>query len=63
MWTPATRAQHSRSGHRYQTDLTDEERTVIVPFLPQPAATGRLWKLPLRQTMKAVFYVLRTGYP
>ena len=63
MWTPATRAQHSRCGLRYQTDLTDEEWAVIAPFLPQPAATGRPWKWPLRRIVEAVFYVLRTGCP
>ena len=31
MWTPATRAQHSREGLRYQTDLTDAEWAVIAP--------------------------------
>lgn len=63
MWTSATRAQHSRSGLRYQTDLTDEEWAVIEPFLPEPAGTGRPWKWPLRRIVEAVFYVLRTGCP
>ena len=63
MWTPATRAQHSHCGLRYQTDLTDEEWAVIGPLLPRPAATGRPWKWPLRRIVEAVFYVLRTGCP
>lgn len=63
MWTPITRAQHSRSGLRYQTDLTDEEWAVIGPLLPRPAGTGRPWKWPLRRFLEAIFYVLRTGCP
>jgi putative transposase len=29
MWTPATRAEHNRSGLRYETDLTDAEWELI----------------------------------
>ena len=36
MWTPTTRRQHSRSGLRYETDLTDvstgTEVSAIVGF-------------------------------
>ncbi|MBB4660383.1 putative transposase [Parvularcula dongshanensis] len=63
MWTPATRAQHSRLDLRYQTDLTDGEWAVVSPLPPQPARTGRPRKWPLRRIVEAVFYVLRTGCP
>jgi hypothetical protein len=31
MWTPITRAHHSRNAARYQSDLTDAEWRVIAP--------------------------------
>ena len=34
MWTEITRGQYERSGLRYASDLTDEEWTVIAPYLP-----------------------------
>lgn len=61
MWTPATRRHHSREGLRYETDLTDEEWSVIAPHLPQPKPTGRPWAWPLREIVNAIFYVLRGG--
>ena len=39
MWTPATRAQHSRDSLRFATDLTDEEFAVVEPVFPGPAKT------------------------
>src|SRR5215213_7423730 len=36
MWTPATRRQHSRTGLRYETDVTDAEWALIEPLLPPP---------------------------
>jgi len=34
MWTPTTRAQHSRAGLRYGSDVTDAEWLILEPFLP-----------------------------
>ena len=61
MWTPATRAQHSRKGLRYETDLTDNEWELIEPFMPAACPTGgpRAW--PMREIMNAIFYCLRGG--
>ena len=36
MWTTATREKYSRTGSRYQSDVTDEEWRVIEPLLPEP---------------------------
>jgi len=36
MWTPTTRAQHSRADLRYGSDVTDAEWLVPAPFLPAP---------------------------
>jgi hypothetical protein len=37
MWTPTTRVQHSRSGLRYGSDVTDAEWLLLSPFLPVPS--------------------------
>ena len=61
MWTPATRAQHSRAGLRYQSDLTEAEWIVIEPYLPAPSSTGRPRAWSLREIVNAIFYVMRGG--
>lgn len=63
MWTPTTRREHSREGLRYGSDLTDVEWSIIAPFLPPPANTGRPRGWPMREIMNAIFYVLRAGCP
>lgn len=63
MWTPTTRAQHSRAGLRYGSDLTDEEWSVLEPLLPPPRSRGRHRRWPLREVVNAIFYALRTGCP
>lgn len=59
MWTPTTRRQHSCSGLRYETGLTDAEWTVLEPLMLQPASCGRLLVWTVREILKAIFYVLR----
>ncbi|MBY0297435.1 MAG: IS5 family transposase [Methylobacterium sp.] len=61
MWTPTTRRQHSRTGLRYETDLTDAEWAVIGPLLPAPALCGRPPTWTPREILNAIFYVLRGG--
>ena len=61
MWTPATRAQHTRISKRYQTDLSDAEWALIAAFLPEARATGRRREWPMREIVNAIFYVLRGG--
>ena len=63
MWTPATRAQHSRAGLRYGSDLTDAEWAILEPLLPAPSRTGRPPNWPMREIVTAIFYVLRGGVP
>src|ERR1700722_19272088 len=62
MWTPATRAQHSRDSLRFATDLTDEEFAVVEPIFPAPAGIGRP-PTALREILQANFYVMRAGCP
>jgi len=61
MWTPDTRRQHSRTGLRYETDLTDAEWALIADFMPPSAGKGRKRKWEMREIMNAIFYVLRGG--
>lgn len=61
MWTPTTRAQHSRAGLRYGSDLTDAEWAVLEPLLPPPCPLGRKRRWPMRRIVEAIFYVLRSG--
>lgn len=61
MWTPATRAQHTRVAKRYQTDLSDAEWRLIAGFLPEASSTGRRREWPMREIVNAIFYVLRGG--
>ena len=61
MWTPTTRERYSRTGRRYETDLTDAEWALIEPLMPQPAARGRPRAWSMREILNAVFYVLRGG--
>ncbi|MFC6911627.1 IS5 family transposase [Novosphingobium lubricantis] len=61
MWTPATRAQHTRVSKRYQTDLSDAEWALIAAFVLEACTTGRRRQWPMREIMNAIFYVLRGG--
>jgi putative transposase len=61
MWTPTTRRQHSRTGLRYGSDLTDTEWAILAPFLPTAATCGRKRAWPMREIVNAICYVLRGG--
>ncbi len=61
MWTPTTRRQHSRTGLRYETDLTDAEWVIIERLLPPAATCGRPPAWPMREILNGIFYVLRGG--
>ena len=61
MWTPTTRAQHSRTGLRYGSDVTDAEWLILSPLLPASCPCGRQRKWEIREIVNAIFYVLRGG--
>ncbi len=63
MWTPTSRARHSREGLRYGSDLTDGEWAVLEPLLPPPYRCGRPRRRPLREVVNAISYVLRCSCP
>jgi putative transposase len=45
---------------RYDTDLTDEQFTLVRPLLPRPKPMGRP-PADLRDVLNAIFYLVRTG--
>jgi putative transposase len=45
---------------RYDTDLTDEQFSLVEPFLPRPQRTGRPLA-DLRQVLNGILYLARTG--
>jgi transposase len=49
---------HRRS---YPTDLTDREWDILAPLIPSVLPGGRPEKIPRREIVNAMFYVLRTG--
>ena len=61
MWTPTTRAQHSRADLRYGSDVTDAEWLILSPFLLATCPCGQHRKRETRETVNAIFYVLRGG--
>ena len=63
MWSPTARAQHSRVGLRYGSDLTDAEWRLIEPHLPSPRSCGRRPRWSMRRIVEPIFYVLRSGCP
>jgi putative transposase len=63
MWTATTRAQHTREGLRFASDLTDAEWEVLAPLLPARPGIGRPPEWPMREIVNAIFYVLRGGIP
>jgi len=61
MWTPRTRAQHSRAGPPYGSDLTDAEWAILVPFLRPPCLRGRKRKWPMRPIIEVILHALQAG--
>lgn len=54
-------ARIARKTKRYPTDLTDEEWTLIQPFLPKVARRGRRPRTDLREVLNALRYLARSG--
>ncbi len=60
-WTEITRRQYERKGLRYASELTDEEWSLIEPFLPKPKPLGRPRTTELRSVVNALLSMLATG--
>ena len=61
MWTETTRPQYRREHLRYASDTTDEEWSVIMPFMPPPRRLGRPRTTVLREVVNAIFYLAQSG--
>jgi transposase len=61
MWTPEHRRTARRSGLRYDSDLTDEEWSLVCPLIPPARRGGRRREVNVREILNAIFYVLWTG--
>ena len=60
-WNEATRRQYKRPTIRYESDLTDEEWSLLEPLLPGPASTGRPRTTDLREVLNAIQYLASAG--
>src|SRR5687768_2754193 len=60
-WTEITRLQYRRDGLRYASDMTDEEWSLIAPFMPERRRLGRPRAVDLRMVVDAILYILATG--
>jgi transposase len=61
MWTPEHRLAARRVGQRYDSDLTDEEWTLVEPLIPPPKRGGGKRTVNIREVLNGLFYVLWTG--
>ena len=60
-WTEITRPKYERTGLRYASDTTEQEWTLIAPFMPPPSCRGRPCTTDLRQVINAIFYLAQSG--
>ena len=60
-WNEATQEQYRRPMGRYETDLTDAERSVIEPLILPPSRMGRPRILDMREVFNGIQFMLRTG--
>ena len=62
MWTPATRAQHSRAGLRCGSDLTDAEWAVLDLLVPGVRGQQKPAAAALGITAQAVSQAVQRSY-
>ena len=60
-WTEITRPQHQRATRRYASELTDDEWTLLTPFMAEPARLGRPRTTDLRNVVDALLSMAPTG--
>ena len=63
MWTPTSRAQHSRAALRYGSDLTDAEWAILEPLLPPPRPEDASGNGPMRQIVECDLLLAARGLP
>jgi putative transposase of IS4/5 family DUF4096 len=60
-WTEITRREYDRRGQRYASDTTDEEWSLIEPFMPPRSKVGRPRETDMRAVWSAIQYIAATG--
>ncbi|EJL34167.1 hypothetical protein PMI02_00738 [Novosphingobium sp. AP12] len=53
--------EHSRSGLRYSSDMTDRDWEVAAPFIPPGEACERRRTANLRELLNALLYIAASG--
>jgi putative transposase len=51
----------TNSRKAYPTDINDTEYALIAPYLPEKASTGAPRRVPWREILNGIFYVVKTG--
>ena len=62
-WTETTQAQYRRALDRFETDVMQEEWSVVRPHLPTASKRGRPHSTGLREVFNAIQFMLGTGCP
>jgi transposase len=60
-WTDIARLEHSRSGLRYPSDMTDREWALAAPFVPPAKSGGRRRTTDMREVVNALLYLASAG--
>ena len=61
MWTADNRPRYNRDKRHDQSDLTDEEWSLIAPLIPTAKRGGQRRSVDLREVAKGLLSVLSTG--
>lgn len=61
MWKPEHRKAARRAGLRYDSDMTDEEWSLVAPLIAPAKRGGRKRTIDVREVLNAIFYILWTG--
>jgi transposase len=61
MWTSENRPKYNRDALRYPSDLTDEEWSLVAPFIAPAKRGGRKRTVDVREVVNGIMYVLSTG--
>ena len=60
-WKKATHRHYTRPAGQFESDVSDEEWEIVLPFLPTACARGRPMKTDLRVLFNAIQFILATG--
>jgi transposase len=61
VWTEITRPKYRRDELRYASDTTEEEWSVIAPYMPGANRRGRPRTTMLRNVVNSIFYIAQSG--